>query len=99
MFALFENGEIQEAENLIRETEKHDDNFNHRLEGFLIEVEKFTRHSLISVGESEDKVIFIMAATTSISLLLMVFILLYVGISTFWGRFMSRDIRVHDKSV
>jgi len=98
LFALFENGEILKAENLIRETEKHDNNFNHRLEGFLIETEKFARHSLLSVGKHEDKVIFIMAAITSISLLLMVFIFLFMCMSTFWGRSMPRDISVHDKS-
>ena len=80
LFTLFENGKALEAENLISEIEKLEDDFNHRLEGFLLEVEKFSRHSLLSVGEHEDKAIFIMAAITSISLLIVGVYILFMAI-------------------
>lgn len=99
LFVSFENGNILEAENLINKAEKLDDDFNHRLEAFLIEVEKFARHSLLSVGEHEDKAIFIMAAITSISLLIIGVYILFMAIFNYWGRSKSRGIGVNDKSV
>jgi methyl-accepting chemotaxis protein len=99
LFASFEKGNILEAENLINETEKLDDDFNYRLEAFLIEVEKSARHSLLSVGEHEDKAIFIMTTITSISLLIMGVYILFIAIFASRGRSMSRGIGVNDKSV
>ena len=94
LFSSFENGNILEADNLINEADKIDDDINHRLEAFLIEVEKSAKHSLLSVGEHEDKAIFIMAVITSISLFIAVFYILFM---TIFGRSKSRDIGVNNK--
>jgi len=80
VFSLFSAGKISEAKGLINATENLETDFNQRLEGFLIESEKFTRHSLSSIGKSEDKVIILIAAIISISLLYTVVILLSKGI-------------------
>ncbi len=79
LFSLFKNGKVQEAESLINETEKHDDDLNHRMEAFLIEIEEFTEDSLLRAQQHEDKAIFIIAVIISISLLL-------GGTLVFWGR-------------
>lgn len=90
LFALFENGKIIEAEKLITETEKLEDTLNHKLEALLIEIEKFTRYSLVSVGEHEDKAVFIMAALTIISLLFMGTVLSFIAISGLFGRIIQQ---------
>jgi methyl-accepting chemotaxis protein len=80
MFSLFSAGKMGEAKRLINETEKLEDDFNQTLEGFLLESEKFTRHSLSSIRKSEDKLIIIIATIISISLLFTIAVLLSKGI-------------------
>jgi len=80
IFSLVSAGEISEAKRIINEIEKLEDDFNQRLEGFLLESEKFARHSLSSIRESEDKLIIIIATIISISLLFTIVVLLSKGI-------------------
>jgi len=80
IFPLLSAGRMSEAKRIINETEKLDDDFNQRLEGFLLESEQFARDSLSSIRESEDKLIIIAATIISISLLFTVVVLLSKGI-------------------
>jgi len=86
LFALFENGNISEAEQVANETEKLEEDFNQRLENFLFESEQFTRHSLLSIGEREGKVIIIIATVFSIALLLTVVALFFKSIFVIFQR-------------
>jgi len=69
LFVLFSNGNISEAEQVANEIEKHEEDFNQRLESFLFKSEKFTRHSLSSIGEREGAEIIIIAMVISIALM------------------------------
>jgi len=80
LFALFVNGNISEAEQVANETEKLEEDFNHRLENFLFESEKMTRHSLTSIGEREGKAIIVSAVVISIALLFTIVVLLLKSI-------------------
>lgn len=80
IFSLFSAGKAGEAKKIANDTEKLEEDFNRRLEEFLLESEKFTRHSLSSIRESEDKIIIIIATIISISLLFTVIVLLIKGI-------------------
>ncbi len=72
LFALFSNGNISEAEQVANEIEKHEEDFNQRLESLLFEFEKITRHSLSGIAEREGKAVIIIAVVISIALLFMV---------------------------
>jgi methyl-accepting chemotaxis protein len=72
LFDLFLNGNISEAERVANETEKLEEDFNQRLESFMLETEKITRNNLLSIGEREGKAIIVVAMILSIALLFMI---------------------------
>jgi methyl-accepting chemotaxis protein len=80
LFALFARGKISEAESVFNEIETLEDEFNQTLEAFLFASEKFTRHSLSSIGESEDTAIIVIASIISISLLFTAVVLFFKAI-------------------
>ncbi|MCP3870909.1 MAG: hypothetical protein GY703_23000 [Gammaproteobacteria bacterium] len=80
LFALFVNGKIADAEQVANETEELDEDFNQRLEAFLFDSEKITRHSLSSIGDREGKTIIVIAVVISIALLFTIVALLIQSI-------------------
>lgn len=82
LFDLFENGNLSQAEQVANETEKLEEDFNQRLETFLFESEKITRHALSSIGDREGQAIIIIAAIISIALVFTLVALLLRSIYT-----------------
>ena len=77
LFALFLSGDVDDVEQIATETERLEDAFNQRLEGFLFEIEELTRVSLLSIGEREGKAIILIAMIFSVALLFMVVALFF----------------------
>ena len=80
LLALFVHGNLSDAEKVANKTEKLEEDFNQRLESFLFESEKMTRHSLSSIGEREGKAIIVIAVAISIALLFTIVVLLLKSI-------------------
>ena len=70
LFALFADGNISEAEQAANQTEKHEQDFNRRLESLLFESETNSQRFLSSVEQREGKAIILVAMIISIALLL-----------------------------
>ena len=75
LFTLFVNGNLSEAKQVANETEKLEEDFNQRLESFLLVSEKNTQRFLSSIEEREGKAIIIIAMILGISVLLTIFML------------------------
>ena len=86
LFALFVNGNLSDAEQVANETEKLEEDFNQRLEGFLFESEKNNRLILSGIIEREGKAVIVIAAIISIVLLLTVVLLFLNSISSFFRK-------------
>jgi len=72
LFALFVSGNLSDAERVANETEKLEEDFNQRLEGFLFESENNKRLILSGIIEREGKAVIVITAIVSIVLLLTV---------------------------
>ncbi len=70
VFKLIESGRASEAENTAIKAEHEAGQLNHELEALLVEVEKFTEQSMLTVAEHEHAAVNGMIAIAVISLVL-----------------------------
>ena len=79
VFKLIESGHADQAEKLATKVEHEAEQLNHELEALLIEVEKFTEQSMLTVAEHEHEAVNGMIAIAVISLVLGVTIGIWIS--------------------
>jgi len=87
VFSSFSSGELRVAEQLSEKVEKMEDSLDHELESLLMEVEEFTRASMISAKDHE------MSAVYKLSIISLLGVLVGIIVSVISSNFIVKAIR------